>query len=378
MILDERYKLFPGISNSMMKVFMADGPTIYFNTFVDPMKAEAVEFSTESTDIGDLADCLTTTPELFDKYYYITGDVKLSNAQKEILMAARSKAIKFATSSGLSAQAALEHPSVKDAKNAGPFFVEAAREYRDPTKNEEDAKKGYQGAWKDETMAAHFVEKGASFYNDLTLAAGRKIIDQSLFNIAERIKEQIMNHDTIGPLFEKPTNPDIEVITQYMVTVDINGVMCKILIDHFTADHKNKVIWPRDVKTALSRKQFRLNYDKYNYPYQGSFYSGVLAHKYPGYTIMPFEFIVACTDTNEEPIIYRMSERELSIIRDGAVLKSGKSVMGWMNVLELIKWHDSTGQWRYPKEYYDNGVVIIDSYIGEGELEASNADVDIF
>jgi hypothetical protein len=379
MILDEKYKLFPGVSNSMMKTFMADGPTIYFNTFVDPMKAEVVEFSTESTDIGDLADCLTTTPQLFDKYYYITGDVHGSAEFKSILLTARALAVKAALQMGLSAQMALEHPTVKDAVNAGPYLLEAARAFRDPKKEEEEAKKGYRGNYKDDTLTKYMIDNGRSYYNDLTVAAGRKIIDQSLFNIADRVKNQIMNHDTIGSWFQPSDNSDLEILTQHMVTVEINGTMCKILLDYCRIDHKNKIIHPKDVKTAMSRKQFKINYEKFNYNYQGSFYSGVLAHKYPGYKIMPFEFIVACTETNEEPLVYRMSERELTVTRDGASLKSGKTVAGWMNVLDQIKWHDATGQWRFPKEFYETGVVMIDSFNEDGiEATAGAQNEDIF
>lgn len=379
MILDERYKLDPAISNSLMKAFVSDGPTVFFDTYLDPLRAEAREFSTESTDIGDLTDCLVTTPEQFNKYYYITGDVKLSAAQKEIMLAARALAIKTVCDAGLSAQAALEHPSVTTAAKAGDYFVAAARAYRDPKKNEEEAKKGYQGAWKDETMAKHFIEAGESFYSDLTIAAGRKIIDQSLFNIAEKKKLQMLEHENIGQWFKEKSTETVEVLFQHMVKVSINGVDCKILLDYCRIDHKAKRIVPKDVKTALSRKQFVINYEKYGYPNQGSFYTGVLQHKYPGYIVEPFEFIVACTDTSEEPIVYRMSQRELDVTRDGAVLKSGKRIAGWINTLEVIKWHMDSGHWRYPKEYYDNGFVVIDSYKEEGIEEIGSAgDEDIF
>lgn len=378
MILDDKYRVHPGISNSLIKDFNKKGPKVFFDTYIDPLRPERLEWSTESTDIGDLCDCLLTTPEQFDKYYYVSGDVKVSAPQRAILDAARAMAIKSAVSKGLTLQEALGHPAVNKIFDAGEFLLKCAREYRDPAKSEEEAKKGYQGNYKDDTLIKHLIEVGAHYYADLSTAAGRKVIDQTTYNVAELKKREALSDERIGLLFtEKPTDA-VYVKNQHMVVTTINGVEVKILLDWVRFDHTNKRITPKDVKTALSRVQFKLSYESFGYGNQGSFYSGVLKHAYPDYTIDPFEFIVLFTDTKEDPMLYRMSQAELDIYRDGAVLKSGRVLNGWVNTLSEIKWHTETGNWRYPKSYYEKGFQIIDSFSMESVESTADGDADIF
>lgn len=378
MILDDKYRLHSGISNSLIKDFVNKGPKVFFDTYIDPLRPEQLEWSTESTDIGDLCDCLLTTPDLFDKFYYISGDVKVSPAQRSILDAARLKAIKAACLAGLSAQDALKHPAVNKIFEAGPFLLTAAREYRDPAKNEEEAKKGYQANYKDDTMIKHLIEIGHSYYSDLSIAAGRKILDQTTYNVAEAKKREALADENISKFFTEKPADGIEIKNQYMLVSMINGVEVKILLDYVRFDHKNKVITPKDVKTSLSRVQFKANYEKFGYGNQGSFYTGVLQHAFPDYKVEPFDFIVLFTDTKEDPMIYKMSQMELDIHRDGVILKSGRVITGWMKALDDILWHTNTSQWRYPRNYYDKGYQLIDSYNAEAVDSMAEADPDIF
>lgn len=365
MILDDKYRLFSGVSNSGIKDFIKHGPKIYYDKYVDPLRVAPAEQSTESTDIGDLTDCLSTQKERFDEFYYIMSGVP-SPAIKWIMERARELAIKDYTSDPMDCSIPFNEvilkPEVIDATKAKTFLIKAASEYFNPITE----KTGYHSNWKEGTIFDLLIEKGKNYYTDLAEAKGRRIIDHEFNNTAERIvNKDFKSHDIIGPILfteEDELGEGIIVEKQFMVTAMIEGVMCKILLDYVKFDLINKFIYPKDVKTSMSHRQFMINYIEFNYGNQGSFYTKVLQAIYPEYMIMPFEFIVGCSESKEPPYIYRMSHNELKLQMQGAITKSGREHRGWLSVLKEIKWHTDNDKWLYPKEVYEKGYRVIDTY----------------
>lgn len=380
MILDSDYRTLAAVSNSTMKDFRKEGPKFYYDNYLDPNRPEPREWSTESTDIGDLVDCLLTQPQAFDKFYYISGDVKVSPDFRKVLDAGWYLVLQFLTTDkGMTHEAALQHIALRDISN--PFaitaLISAARNV-DTVDKDGKPSKGYRNNYGDEALEKYIKTEGSAYYSDLGVANGRKILDMTTYNVAVKCKQSILTHDTIGKLFDLPVSKTERLYGQLMVTHEVNGVLCKILLDYTKFDDKNKIIWPKDVKSARSHKQFMLNYVAYDYANQGSFYSGILKQAYPEYTIAPFEFIVGCTDSGEDPMIYRMSEAELTIARDGAQLKTGKTVQGWMNTVNAIGWHIKNDLWRYPKEFYDNGYIMLNTYNEDAVSGMPDEAEDIF
>ena len=381
MILDDDYKSLEAISNSSMKVFRKEGPKAYFDNFIDPLRVKEREKSTESTDVGDLVDCLITQEKVFDKYYYVSGGVKVSADEKAILDGVWHETLsdlilaKDAGGLGLELKEALMSKALADVSLVGDAIVRHARAL-----DMGDDKIGYRNNYGGEALANHFVKKCSAYYSDLGAANGRKVIDQTTYNTAVAAKNSLLEDSLIAPLFDKEDlSEDVELKMQFMVTTQIEGVLCKILLDYALINHKTKTIWPRDLKTAFSHQQFLINYKKYDYANQGSFYSGVLALHYPGYTIMPFEFIVCTTNSGEAPMIYRMSPTELLIAKNGGVLKSGATIPGWMNLIRQIAWHLENSSWIWPKDYYDNGFLVLNSYSSEAiDGDFDDVDEDIF
>lgn len=378
MILDQEYRLLPAISNSSMKDFRNEGAKFYFDNYIDPMRMQPKEFSTESTDIGDLVDCLLTQREAFDTYYYISGGVKGSADLKAILDKTWQNVLNILTTPApnmtiLPYDEALKHPWLSDASQVRDYLVKTAR-----TLETAEGKIGYRNNFKDDTLAEYLVREGGDYYSDLGVANGRKILDQVTYDTAVKAKDEVLTDDLIGPLFHIPYSDNCELKMQYMVTHVINDMLCKILLDYCLFDNDAKIIYPKDVKTAMSHKQFRINYDRYDYANQGSFYTGVLAKAFPTYKIEPFEFIVCCTQSGEAPMIYRMSQVELDTSRNGAVLKSGRVVQGWINTINEVKWHEERSNWQYPREYYEKGYVTMQTYndnaiesVDDGSSESS-------
>lgn len=354
MILDDKYRTFNGVSNSGIKDFIKHGPQIYYNKYVDPLRVAAPEQSTESTDIGDLTDCLSTQKDRFNDFYYIMSDVPTA-AVKWIIEKAREYVL-----ADLKA-GTINQVLTTNAKYAMHYLLKAAGEYINPITE----KTGYHANYKPDTLFDLLIEKGGKYYIDLAQAKGRRIIDHELNNTAERIIKDFKDHDLIGPILfsgENEQEEGIVVEKQFMVTAMIEGVICKILLDHVKFNNTSKTIWPKDVKTSMSHRQFMINYIEYNYGNQGSFYTKVLQAAYPDYMIMPFEFIVGCSESEENPYIYRMSHNEIKLQMQGAITKSGREHKGWLSVLKDIKWHTDNGKWQYPREVYEKGYRLIDTY----------------
>lgn len=368
MILDQDYRVNPGVSNSAIKDFINHGPKLYFDKYVDETRVSPAEWSTESTDIGDLVDCMSTTPHLFDTYYYVSSGVKGTKEFKDILHRARELAIEHVTGVlNLPHNQVDNHPILLKPEEAKPFLLKAAREA------------DYQRKYLDETLANYMVTHGGAYYSDLSVAAGRKVIDMTTKMVADKTKESLFNSDTIGPILSQQSENGIEAIKQGMITIKTaDGVFCKILVDHMLIDHDAKMIFPSDIKTSLSHQQFLISYYKFLYGNQGSFYSAVLQDKYSGYAIAPFRFIVGTTDSGEDPMIYKMSKSELDIYKNGAVLKSGRKIRGWRNVLDDIKWHTDQNLWRYPREYYNNGFMTLTSFADESIDSFDDGGIEIF
>lgn len=379
MILDLDYRKLLAVSNSTMKDFVKEGPMFYYDNYLDPDRPEPKEWSTESTDIGDLTDCLLTQPKMFDKYYYISGDVKVSADFRKVLDTGWANVLSMLTTvKKLKYEDALKNHMLQTMTSPEVMQILIASARNVEVEKDGKITKGYRNNYGDEALAKYILAEGTAYYKDLGVANGRKILDQITYNIAVRCKDGILNHETVGSVFRPTKDKSIEVKGQLMVTAVIAGVLCKILVDVAKFDHARKIIWPKDVKTARSHKQFMINYINYDYANQGSFYTGVLQAAYPDYTIMPFEFLVGCTDSNEDPMIYRMSDTEIEIARNGATLKSGKTVKGWINTVKRIGWHIENDMWRYPKEFYDNGYILLNTYSNDS-IEAAGEDIeDIF
>lgn len=375
MILDDHYRELNAVSNSAIKYFLRYGPKLYYDRFIDPSRTDPPEVSTESTDIGDLVDCYLTTPELFDKYYYISGDVKCSPDVKAILNKTWQKVSVVHS----------DDPHAKrewliNIEDVMGVVIETAREHIsiDPETGQE--KKGYRNKYGDDALAKYFKEVGKSYYEDLGTAGNRKILDMSTDVIAKETMQQLLDNDITGKILSmKSTGEAFVVYKQNMLQVTINGMECKALLDFCAVDHKLRSVYVADIKTSTSHQQFQINYRQHMYGNQAAFYTGMLKAVYPGYNIIPFEFIVGCTQSGEDPMVYRMDPQELAIYTNGAVLKNGMTIPGWRATLDLIKWHTEQDLWRYPKECYDAGYITLKSYTAEAvDISGIDKDVDLF
>lgn len=110
----------------------------------------------------------------------------------------------------------------------------------------------YQNNWMPETRAKVIKEKGEEYYSLLYIAGNKKIIDTATKEQVDKAVEALRTSEATKFYFE-PNNPfdtSIERFYQLKFKANINGTDFRCMADEIVVDHKNKVIYPVDLKTS--------------------------------------------------------------------------------------------------------------------------------
>ena len=161
------------------------------------------------------------------------------------------------------------------------------------------------------------VKRLAKFDNDLFwnyIDARESALGKTVFTpdtLSECAEAEIImkTHPNTAWIFNP--SKDIEVLTQVMITTEINGVEVKIMADIIILDHLNKTITPYDLKaTEMHMPAFKHHFVKMGYYLQGSLYKEALSNWMRdelqlGYALEDFKFIVY-SRSDKFPFIWNM------------------------------------------------------------------------
>jgi hypothetical protein len=164
----------------------------------------------------------------------------------------------------------------------------------------------------------------------------------------------------------------IELIHQYPIYFDYNGFECKGLLDGIRIDHKEKKIYPFDLKTTSGGVyNFHESFLKWGYYRQCAFYeqamltdeliSNLVAD---GYTIEDFVFVVVDSklSSSQAAVIYKTSKRDRECGLTGCYV-GNKYYKGINELMEELRFHIETDYWDLPKDVYlSNGVIKLDVF----------------
>lgn len=228
----------------------------------------------------------------------------------------------------------------------------------------------------EDNVREEFKLGGGQYYlEELRISKEKPTLTQEQYVQITAMKYQLLDNQFVSHWFiENPIKGQDTyekdgktLIYQKVILWEQEGVECKAMLDIIEVDHDRKVIIPIDLKTTANKGHyFDGSILKYDYAYQGGFYTLGLEKwrdvHYEGYAILPFRFVFVEKSCTFAPMIYVLSNKDISITIGGGEY-NGKPVRGIIGLLNDYKWHMETGLWEYRKQVYDdNGMMISDLF----------------
>lgn len=205
---------------------------------------------TESPSLlfGSVVDCLLTgTKEEFEDRFFVADFPELPDKQKEIVD------IVFHAAGGRNSWDMVSDDTILQAV----------------------LMTNYQPNWREETRVKVIREAGREYYDLLTLADGKTVITQRLYQDAVDCVDTLRQSDSTKWYFE-PNNPfdnSIERLYQLKFRGEHNGVPLRCMADLIIVDYKNKIVYPCDLKTSFKPEwRFYKSFMEWGYWIQAQLY----------------------------------------------------------------------------------------------------------
>lgn len=176
--------------------------------------------------------------------------------------------------------------------------------------------KEYQPNWRMETRVKVIREIGKEYYDLLTLAGDKKIISQRLYQDVLSCVEALRTSESTKFYFE-PNNPfddSIERLYQLKFRGEYEGIPLRGMMDLAVVDHKNKIIYPVDLKTSFKKEwDFPKSFIEWMYFIQAQLYSELLRQNIAGddyfkdFKIANYRFIVI-SNGSRVPLVWEFKQ----------------------------------------------------------------------
>lgn len=250
--------------------------------------------------------------------------------------------------------------AVEPSENVKPIITELYKRYEDlpmmdfPNQVIQIAREqGYRAKHSDEVILKNaWGPMQQDYFNMLQASKDKVVIDSNKFKQCEAIVNLIKEDKN----YQYYISNNKDVLYQHDIYWTYKDVPLKALLDIVVFDHKNKKIYPYDLKTTSEStlKFGKTNsFWKYRYDIQASYYTEGLKALYPGYTIMPFRFIVTSTVKLRRPRFFEVTQDILDIGRNGGI-REGKYYEGWEALLNKYIWHSKNNIWDITQEEYEH------------------------
>lgn len=193
--------------------------------------------------------------------------------------------------------------------------------------------------------------------NNLTVVTTQDVTN------AEKIVEELRTNFVTSEIVNLVTSSTITVYNQLQVEgYKVGSLMFKSMMDRVIVDHENRIIRVYDLKCVWAVENFYEEYYLYRKAYiQAYIYHIALQHfrntNFPGYSIVPMQFIV-CDSTNYyNPLIYKLTVQDLKEAKEGFEYK-GKTYAGVAELVAGLEWALDNNVWNFSKANYEsNGIV---------------------
>jgi hypothetical protein len=156
----------------------------------------------------------------------------------------------------------------------------------------------YQLNWKPETRAKVIKEQGAEYYSLLHAAGDRKVVNTAFKEDVDNCVSALRNSAATSKYFN-PFDNTYEKYYQLKFKATLNGVDYRCMADLLVVDHKNKVIYPIDLKTSSHTEwDFFESFVQWNYQIQARLYWRIIRYNldqddtFKDYELADYRFIV--------------------------------------------------------------------------------------
>lgn len=260
---------------------------------------------------GNAFECLLTYPEHFDTMFYISNEDNYTRGSAKSVIK-----LVFDT---LETYVPLD--TLKE-----PLLLSASQE-------------GYGGSWTEDRIWNSLL-KLEVFYEDLWKAKGKTIISRVDYERIQHQVEMVKNHPFTSHIVKSWTGFQVPNYFSY------NGIEAKRLYDAVSETGLYDIKY-----TNGSVKDFNYSLRKFRYDIQAAWYSY--------HQDFPLQFLVVSHVTNEPPLLYTLSLKDLTVAYEG--ISKGNAtefiedmrVPGIKQIINNYNWHLSN-----PDVDVDRGIFI--------------------
>ena len=191
----------------------------------------------------------------------------------------------------------------------------------------------YQLNWKPETRARVVKEQGEEYYSLMYVAGDKKILDTETKRQVDAAVEALKTSPATKFYFapNSPFNKDIVREYQLKFKATLCGVDYRCMADLLLTEHKNKIVYPIDLKTSSHTEwDFYESFIQWRYDIQGRLYWRIIRYNmdrdpiYKDYKLADYKFIVVNKNTLT-PLVWEFEDTQ----------KTGTLTYGKSNVINL-------------------------------------------
>lgn len=239
-VTEEEYRADPALSYSTLSKFNREGFDNLEHLF-DKTESPSLLF-------GSIVDCLLTgTEEEFKDRFFVADFPELPDKQKKIVED-------------------IFH-AAKPGESWDRIMNAVILEYL--------LANNYQPNWRTETRIKVIREAGREYYDLLTLAEGKTVVSQKLYQDALDCVETLRKSESTKWYFEadNPFNKNIERLYQLKFKGSYEDINLRCMADLIIVDHKNKIVYPCDLKTSYKPEwRFYMSFMEWGYWIQAQLY----------------------------------------------------------------------------------------------------------
>lgn len=203
----------------------------------------------------------------------------------------------------------------------------------------------FQTNWKDDTRIKNILKNGIEYYDLKYQTRGKEIVTLEDHQDAVKCSEKLKNSPTTGWFFTpEPFEEGLDREYQLKFKGKYKGINIRCMADLIIVDHKNKKIYPCDVKTtSYPEWEFAKSFVKWNYYIQAQLYWYIIRQNldndpyFKDFELTNFIFIVISRNTLT-PLVWEYSDTKAEV---DCYYGKNKDIhcRNWRSILEELHYY---------------------------------------